>query len=175
MQLKEIVINDGADVKVHSVVYHIPDGKTKEPIFPGCVSFKNKLGGRVVTFCGTPKAAFTYTEAFAFLTESRKKQIADLLAECGENPVYYTGDVEMYFRAAEIADEPNALICAMFNLGLDPLDDIGLKCDREVKKVERLMPSGKFAEVNFAANDDGSITVDVPVGVMDPVVLKING
>lgn len=169
MQVRELIPTEGA--VSHSTVYHVPDGKTREPLFPGVVSYKNELGGLIVTFSGTPKAAFNFQEAFSFLNESRKAQMTDLLKTCGELPVWYTGDAEVYMRCADLPDD--SYMAAVFNIGLDPLDDLPLACDRPVKRVQRLMPDGSRADVTFTA-DGERLNVNVPAGILDPVVLFID-
>lgn len=158
-------------VEALSSVYHLKDGKEKVTLFPGVTRFKNDLGGTVVTFCGTPRTAFNYTQAFSFLNESRKKQIASFLSSSGNLPVYYTGDAEILLRAAK-TQKDNELFCAVFNIGLDNLDDVTLQVDGTVKSVERLMPNGKREQVNFTFLDD-KITVNTTVNILDPVILFI--
>ena len=50
-------------------------------MFPGVTLYRNELGGTVVAVCGTPDTEFHFTTAFAFLTESRKAQFAEILKE----------------------------------------------------------------------------------------------
>lgn len=170
VHLMELVPADGA--VTHSVVYHVPDGETKKPIFPAVLSYKNKLGGTVVSFCGTPKAKFNIFEAYSFLNESRKNQMVKLLSECGELPVWYTGDAEVYFRAADIAGT-NDMLAALFNMGLDVLTELELASDKPAKKIERLMPDGSFAQVDFEMTDEG-FNVNTQAGVLDPVILRLS-
>jgi len=166
----ELVMHEGA-VK-HSTVYHIPDGKSKKPIFPGVVSFKNKLGGTVVSFAGTPKAAFTYIEGFSFLNESRKAQMTRLLKMCGECPIHYTGDAEVYFRAGELDGNENEMLCAFFNIGLDPIFELEMAAEKPVKSIEKLGEDGTFAPVEFKETEDG-FTVNSPAWILDPVILRV--
>ncbi|MBQ0104530.1 MAG: hypothetical protein KBT47_00660, partial [Armatimonadetes bacterium] len=76
-------------VEALSEVYHLERGTNKVSMFPGVTKYKNSLGGTSVVFCGTPTAAFQYTEAFSYLCVSRKLQLINLLKEAGELPVYY--------------------------------------------------------------------------------------
>ena len=155
-------------VRADSTVYHVPDGESMEVLFPGATVFDNPLGGRTVVFSGTPKTNYNIVEAFSFLNESRKKQLAQLLKEAGQLPVYYPGDAEMYFRAAECPD--GSLLCAAFNLGLDWLDGLELCTDRNVRSVSMLMPDGTRRECGFE-RIDGGIAVDVQVRTLEPVIL----
>lgn len=168
MQTKQLIALSG-DVKEDSVVCHSIDKEHFEKLFPGSVVYKNKLGGTVVTFCGTPKANFMLTEAFSFLNYSRKQQFIRLLKELGESPVYYPGDQEIYLKAADTED---GLFCAAFNISLDPIDRLELCIEGEVKKIEKLLPDGSRAEVPFEKEDDKYL-LQIPCNILDPVILFI--
>ena len=161
------------DTEACSWVVQTPNGahaEPKIPLFPGVTSYKNSLGGRVAVFSGTPKANFVYTEAFSFLCESRKLQLIRLMSECGDLPVYYPGDQEVYIKAAEMSD--GGLFVAFFNISLDPIDNIELVCEREVSSVQLLMPSGAFEDVKFECVD-GVIEIDAPAPILSPQVMII--
>lgn len=158
-------------VRSESTVYHLRDGKYRDPLFPGVTVFKNALGGVTVVFAGSPKTNYNYQEAFAFLTESRKLQLVSLLREFGCLPVYYPDDAEVYMRAAECPD--GTLMAALFNLSLDALDEIPLVCEKPVSKVEQLLCDGSRAECAFRA-EDGAIIVETTAGVLEPVVLFLS-
>jgi len=169
MQVCELVpLNES--VRSESLVFHIPDGKTREPLFPGVTAFDNPLGGRTVVFSGTPKARFIITEAFSFLNSARKAQLVKLLREAGELPMYYPGDVEIYLRAGRCPD--GSTLCAVFNLGFDWLDEIPLNIDGAVTKVERLLPDGTRGACGFRQEGE-SVIVECPARTLDPVILFI--
>ena len=161
------------DVISHSNVVETPNGADSDPkipLFPGVTSYKNKLGGRVVVFSGTPEARFVYTEAFSFLNESRKLQLVNLLKGGGNLPVYYPADQEVYLKAATT---PNGeLFVAFTNISLDPIENIELVCDREINYVKTLMPSGKFRDVEFDIVD-GVLCVDAEAPILTPMILII--
>ncbi|MBQ2976937.1 MAG: hypothetical protein IJE17_05560 [Clostridia bacterium] len=156
------------DVRIESTVFHLRDGKYEDPLFPGVTVFKNELGGMTVVFAGTPKTKFNHQEAFAFLTESRKKQLAALIRESGHLPVYYPEDAEVYFRAAKCPD--GKMLCVLFNLGLDVLEEIPLICEKTVRKVERLMPDGNFAPC-VCHMERNALIVETDAQILEPVVL----
>lgn len=158
----------GEQVKTESTVYHLLDGKTREKLFPGVTSYKNPLGGTTFVFSGTPKTNYNLVEAFAFLTESRKAQLVDLLKRSGYLPVYYPEDAEVYLRAAEGAD--GSLFVALFNLGLDTLDEIPLIVSRPVSRVEYLAADGSHAVCAFRSNGN-AITLALPAPTLEPVIL----
>ena len=157
--------------QVHSTVYHGVVGKEQTPLFPGAVSYRNELGGRVLTFCGTPNTSFTLSEAFSFLNQTRKRQLISMLKATGELPVYAPGDEEIYLRCADMED--GALFCALFNLGWDPIERTELVFAHPVSRIERLMPDGTLCEVAFEVKN-GRTILDVPCNVLDPLILRVN-
>lgn len=163
-----IPIND--EVKAESFIYHIPDGKTKKMLFPGCTVYKNPLGGTTIVFAGKPDVPFNYMNAFSFLNESRKAQFVKLLKATGNLPVYYPDDAEVYMRAGYLPD--GKLFVAVFNIGLDPLDDLPLVVEGNVKNIQMLSPDGRFENVEFTA-DGENITVNTPAHILTPVILTI--
>ena len=88
----------------------------------------------------------------------------------GELPVYYPNDEEVYFRCADMAD--GRVFCAVFNIGLDPIEKLELVCDFEATGFERLMPDGSCSAVGFERFGDRYI-LDIPCATLDPVVLFI--
>lgn len=170
MQICELIPRS-SDVRADSMVYHVPDGRTKEPLFPGVTVYKNPLGGRSVVFCGTPKAQFNIVEAFSFLNESRKAQLVRLLKECGCLPVWYPGDAEVYLRAGRCPD--GSILCAIFNLGFDMLEEIELCTEGGVDRVERLTCEGvRVPCVHRAVN--GRIIVETSAFALEPVILFLH-
>ncbi len=176
-------IGDKADTEELSVVFHVPDGKTEIPLFPGVVRYKNHLGGTSVIFSGRPKAELIHTEGFSFLNESRKLQLISILKDADCLPVYYPGDAEMYLRAGNLPD--GGMIVVAFNLGFDSMDEFPLVFDEKlpaVKTVARLMPDGTRKACEFSKDFDcdgnearsGEIFVKTPVTTLEPVVLFID-
>ncbi len=157
-----------AGVKAESMVFHLKDGKTKQMLFPGVTSYKNPLGGTSVVFSGTPKTNYKIIEAFSFLTESRKKQLVRLLKENGELKVYYPGDEEVYLRLGKTSE--NAYMCALFNLGLDVIEEIELCTDFDVKRITRMLPDGSEMEAKFEKDGD-RIKIKEKANVLEPVIL----
>ncbi len=154
--------------KCDSMVYHIPDGKSEIPLFPGTVISQNELGGTVIIFGGLAKTNFVYTEAFSFLNATRKKQFVKILSETGNLPLYYPGDAEVYLRVADTAD--GGRFCAFFNIGFDPIEQITLVSDREVGCIQELLPDGSRRECKFE-HKDGVLEIHVPAYTLQPVIL----
>ena len=167
--VKELVpLND--QVRTFSTVCHLAGGKYEQVLFPGVTLYRNELGGTVVVACGTPDTEFHFTTAFAFLTESRKQQFAEILKETGNLPIYYSGDAEVYMKTARTADGKR--FCAIFNIGLDILDDLPLTTDEKVTKVQILQKDGSFADCNFEKTADG-VVLNTPVYTLMPVILML--
>lgn len=158
------------DIKVYSDVYHLRDGVHKDILFPGVTSYKNELGGTVVVFAGDTNFGFNLTEAFGFLNEVRKAQLAQILDDLGALPAYYPGDAEVFMKAGRMTD--GKLLCAILNMSLDVLDELSLCVKGNVTKIEQLMPNGEYKSVEFAQNG-GSLTLGVTAQVFDPVILTI--
>lgn len=138
-----------------------------EKLFPGVTMYKNELGGIIVVFCGVPMARFDISEAFAFLSYSRKQQLIGILEQTDELVAYYPGDEEVYFRTAEMTD--GGLFCALFNIGSDPITGTEIVCSRKVEKIQRLMPDGTFEDVSFAYTD-GKYTLDTNCYHAEPAI-----
>ena len=169
MQRKELVpISD--QTVVDSKVLHSLTGEDFEYLFPGTTVFKNELGGTVVVFCGTPMAELNYLQAFSFLNYSRKQQLIRLAKDMGELPVYYPDDQEVYLRAADMED--GTLFVAAINISLDPMDELSLVFEREVSKIEKLMPDGSCKEISFKKEGEEYI-LDTSCNILDPVVLFV--
>ncbi|MBR2477028.1 MAG: hypothetical protein IKB50_02700 [Clostridia bacterium] len=168
VNIKELVPAEGTICD--SMVYNTVDKVNFEDLFPGTTVYNNELGGRVCTFCGTPRAEYTLTQAFAFLNYSRKQQLIRLANQTEEMPLYYPDDEEVYLRVAEMGD--GGLFCAMFNLGLDPIDKVHLVCSRDIKSITKLMPDGTREEIDFTKNDNEYV-LETPCYTLNPIILFI--
>jgi len=160
------------DVVENSTVYHTVDGVQMQRLFPGTTIYRNIRGGTAFTFCGTPRTAYSLTTAFSFLNYSRKQQLISMMQMAGELPVYYPDDAEVYLRAADMEDGKR--FCAVFNIGLDPIDALTLVSDKPVDRIEKLLPDGTFCEVAFTVSEDGTLTLDTPCYTLDPVILVLS-
>ncbi|MBE6602558.1 MAG: hypothetical protein E7637_08695 [Ruminococcaceae bacterium] len=138
---------------------------------PAVTSLSRGDGKLSVVYCGTPKANFDYTEGFAFLNETRKKQFVQLMKRANVLPVYYEGDNEVCLRAGHLQD--GTLLCTLLTLGFDPMDSFDLYLETPPKAMEMLLPDGSQAPVSFTPAKDGLYTVHARVEPMYPVVLLI--
>ncbi len=169
VRIKELVPRS-SDVTTWSTVFHGVDGAQQTPLFPGVTSYRNADGGTAFVFCGSAEFKYTLTEAFSFLNESRKQQLIAMMQSVGELPLYYPGDAEVYFRAADTDD--GRRFCAVFNLGFDPIEDLPLVCDKPVSSITRLTPDGQWENVSFAQND-GRLTLDLTCQTLLPEMLML--
>ncbi len=155
-------------VQVVSMNYHRVGTNPAEDLFPAVTVYKNPLGGTTITFCGATKTLFNHLEAFSFLCESRKRQLVSLMQQYGDLPVYYEGDEEMLMKAAYTPE--GELFCALFNLGLDPIEEIVLHCGKTVERVQMLQPDGSHVDVTFRM-EEGNVIIDAPAYTLNPVIL----
>lgn len=167
------------DVKALSAVYHSVDRVNPRYLFPGATAYKNARGGNAFVFAGTPNVPYGLTTSFAFLNLSRKQQLIDILRMAGECPVYYAGDEEVYFRAANVDAAANVddgtLFCAVFNLGMDPIEEIVLGCETVPQKIEMLDCDGTRKPLAFTADEENStVTVQTPAYTLMPVILLLS-
>ncbi|MBE7084290.1 MAG: hypothetical protein E7373_06805 [Clostridiales bacterium] len=154
--------------KVLSQIYHLKDGVEKIPLFASVTSYDNELGGKTIVFCGTPDTPFTFMEAFSMLNESRKEQFAKILKESGEIPLYYKDDGDLFLKVGKL---PNGqLLCAVFNLNFDVMDEVSFVADKTIISVQRMTADGKKESCEFEF-EDGVCVVKSVVYPMQPAIL----
>ena len=151
-----------------SSVFHLKGGKERIPLFPGSLYFENELGGKVVTFSGTPNTPFHYSH-FSFLNQSRKAEMVKLLKLTENLPIYYYGDEEVYLRYAK--GEDGYSYAVLVNIGLDPIREITLAYENDPTAVEVLTPDGEFEAVSFGKEGD-ILKVKEPLVTTYPVVIR---
>ena len=166
---KELVINDEKVRAITHVCYTLA-GKAPEKLFPGCTMYKNSLGGTSIVFCGSPDTVWGLGAPFSMLNESRKAQFVSMLSQTGDIPVYCVGDDEIYLKAARCTS--GELFCAIFNLSLDPLDEIVLHVDKDYTSVKYLTCDGKKEALPFR-KDGNLLVIEKTAGTLEPVMLFI--
>lgn len=159
------------DVLVDSVSYHIPDGCTKEKLFPASTVYKNSLGGTVIVFSGDAATSFHYTSAFGFLNETRKKQFIRLLTQYGNLPVYTPDDDEIYLKVADMSD--GNTFCSLINISTDPVENIRLVCKKTPSSIDFLDCDGKFKSCEFKL-ENNEIFLQKSADILTPIILKLN-
>ena len=93
-----------------------------------------------------------------------------MMEQTGELVAYYPNDEEVYLRAADMED--GSLFTAVFNIGLDPIENLELVINREVTKIEKLLADGTRAEVAFKY-EDGKYILDTDAKTLEPVILFV--
>lgn len=162
------VVNDAVKVMSHN--FAVNDGKCIL-LAPAVTCFERDGGRLSVVYCGSPKAAFKYTEGFAFLNESRKTQFIELLKAAKALPVYYEGDNEICFRAGHLAD--GRLLVGVFDIGFDPMDELTLYLESAPTEIRRMLPDGRDEAVEFEALGENIYSLKTRVEPMYPVILLI--
>ena len=152
------------------MIYNTVDNENYNELFPGCVVFENDLGGRVITFAGSPDVPYNIMNAFGFLNYTRKRQFISLFSKTGQMPAYCTGDEELYCKCAKLRD--GRMLSAVFNFGFDPIDKLEMHFEKTPKKITKLSPCGKEEEISFEKGDNGYI-LSTECNTLDPVILFI--
>ena len=158
------------NAEVLSYNYLQERGKLKL-LAPAVTALRRENGKLSVVFCGEPKADFKYTEGFAFLNESRKKQLIRLLKEAGALPVYYPGDNEVCLRAGFLAD--GTLLAAVFIIGFDPMEELTLYLEKEPASVSLLQPDGTELPLTWTTAGEGIYNIHTRVEPMYPAIVLI--
>ena len=138
---------------------------------PAVTVLERDRGRLTVVFCGSPNADFNYTEGFAFLNESRKVQLVSLLRRAGALPVYLVGDDEVLLRAGYLDD--GALLVALFELGVDPIDEPMLFLETPPREIYTMLPSGELSPVPFEMVDADTYALKVRIETLYPTVLLV--
>jgi len=166
---KKLTINDGRTEALSYNYLRQDDGpKLLAPAVTKHVRDDGRLG---VVFAGSPHAPFSYGEGFAFLNETRKAQLVSLLREAGALPVYAMGDAEICLRAGYLVS--GELLCAVFELGIDPEEQLYLNLEKDPESIKIMLPDGSDTDVKFEAIGGGAYRIDVKVEPMYPIILII--
>ena len=168
---KKLIPTDDKTEWVSPVIMTDPLTGEEEKIFPGGTRFENSLGGEIIAYSGTPDMPFRYFTAFSLLNESRKKQLISLLSAKGHIPLYCPGDEEIYLRAGYLKN--GEIFAALFNLGFDQLEEITLVCQRDVSKIEMLLPDGERKECHFT-KENGTICLELTLNTLMPAIIFIS-
>ena len=158
------------NTKALSYNYQRVGGEAKL-LSPAVTKFARDDGKLSVVYSGSPEAKHEYYEGFAFLNETRKKQFIELLKDANSLPVYYPGDNEICMRSGYIND--GRLLCALFDLGYDPMDNISLYLEKEPSEIQILTKDGLYSDVSFEKASSDTYVVDTRVEPLYPVILLI--
>ena len=162
------ILNEAVTVKSYNFR---KEGSGGELISPAVTSFKRDGGKLSVVFCGSPNAKPTYTEGFAFLNESRKGQLVELLRSADSLPVYVHGDSEMMIQAGYLGN--GDLMVFVTELCIDPQDSLQLYLKDKPTAMELMTPEGEFVAVEYEELGDDLYDVKVRVEPLYPLFIKI--
>ena len=151
-----------------SYTANCPSPSVATKLFSTVCEFDNSLGGRVISFSGNPDQPMSYQTAFSFLCETRKEQLIGILDRANSLPIYYTEDAEVYLRAYRL--DPGELFVAIYNLGLDVLDDIPLNCKEEFTNISVLGSDGELHPCEYDRYEN-EIRVKESLGVLGVKIL----
>ena len=87
-----------------------------------------------------------------------------------DRAMYSPGDEEIYLKCADMDD--GRVFCAVFNIGLDPIERLQIVCDFEATTFKMLLPNGEEKELDFE-RDGSTYTLATPCNILDPVILFI--
>jgi len=165
---KITVIDPHTEVLSHNYL-KVDDGI--QLLSPAVTVLERSEGRLSVVYCGSPNAPFTYMEGFAFLNESRKAQFVSLLSRAGALPLYCVGDEEICLRAGYLPD--GGILAAVYQLGIDPTEDLTLYLEKEPSSITMIMPNGSETPVAFTALGNSRYTLHTRVEMLYPLVLMI--
>lgn len=166
---KKLTVTD-PKTEILSNNYRRQDGYAR--LLTPAVTVLEREGGKLTAvFCGSPNAEFDYSEGFAFLNESRKKQLVSLLRRAKALPVYVDGDGEILLRAGYLKDE--TLLLAMFELGIDPIDRPTVFLEAVPHSISIMLASGKTSPIEFKPVGNGLYSLGIRLETLYPVILFI--
>jgi len=168
-KIKELnPLNENTKVLSHN---YLRVGTEAKILSPAVTKFVRDDGKLSVVYSGSPEAKHEYYEGFAFLNETRKKQFVELLKDAGSLPIYYPGDNEICMRSGYIND--GRLLCALFDLGYDPMDNVSLYLEKEPSEIQILTKDGLCSDVSFEKVSDDTYVVDTRIEPLYPIILLI--
>lgn len=146
---------------------------SENPVIPGMIRFKNKLGGRVAITAfdiedNQSSAIFNY----------RKKEIIRRTIEwlgCSQLPIFIS-KIPNVFCIYNRSKTSNQAIVTITNLSTDTYNSIDLEVSQEWidSSFELLNTDGEWIATKTTANDK-KININTKLSVMNPVILKITG
>ncbi len=145
-------------------------GSKMNKLFPAVTLYKNKLGGTIVTFCGTPVSPFTFSDGFCFLTQTRKAQLINIANRINPMLSYYVGDEELFFKSALMKD--GTILSALFPTSYDDIEEIKLGVNKKITSVKYLTPDGEKKEAPFT-QEGNIVTVKHGARPLNPEILYL--
>ncbi len=145
-------------------------GAKMTKLFPAVTLYKNKLGGTIVTFSGTPVCPFTFSDGFGFLNQTRKAQLVSLANKINPLPACYVGDEEVFCKAGKMKD--GSIFVAIFPTSYDEIEQIKLGVNKRISSVKVLSPDGEKRDAHFNQKD-GVVTINHSATPLNPEILYL--
>jgi len=138
------------------------------PGVPGATCFVNEFGGRVAVCAMSP-----LMPSYVLLAHGRREVLVAILdALCGGRvPLLVDEEQDVCARLGRMRD--GAVLLAVFNANLDPLEGVRLRSTAPVAAVQRLGSDGAWRDIPFAAEDDGRYRLDVRLEIAVPGIFKL--
>lgn len=118
-------------------------GSGDKKIAPAVTMFDNELGGRVCV------ASANLKDITWLCRGERKKWITHLLDKLNRKPFPYAVMNKQNIATLSRIGKDGSTLAIIVNLTYDPTDDIVIRHAAPVKKIERLMPNGKWVALKF--------------------------
>ncbi len=158
------------DVETLSWAINKVQGAEMTKLFPAVTLYKNKLGGTIVTFSGSPVSPFTFSDGFGFLNQTRKAQLINIANRINPFPAYYASDDELFCKVGRMKD--GSILVALFPTSYDDVEEIKLGVNSKITSVRYLTPDGEKKEAEF--NQDGNIiTIKHGARPLNPEILYL--
>ncbi|MDD4189860.1 MAG: hypothetical protein PHI28_00895 [Mangrovibacterium sp.] len=144
----------------------------EKPVVPGLIRFGNKWGGRVAITAfnlegNRSSAVFNY----------KKKEIVRQTIEWlgkGPLPVFVTNHPNV-FCICNRSDSGSFAVVTLISLCSDPFDSFSLDVSpRWINSTIKLLDESGNWQLVKAERKEGSVKINVPLGIMSPVILKFH-
>ena len=117
-----------------------------DKVCPGAVLYRNRRGG---TICTT---AFQFDFMFSWMQEMRKIWLEMLLDKLNGKKLPYVAADFQPVMLLQRKRKSGETVLGLFNLSLDPLDIVSIRCAEKPVKAELLLPGGRWKNLSFDWN-----------------------
>lgn len=164
---QELILSGATEI---STAYNLKNGTKLQRLFPAVTEYENKLGGKVVVFCGKVDFNYGIGGPFSYLNESRKAQFVQILKASGNLPIYCEGDEQVYVKYA--VTEKGDGWCMLLNTGFDVMDEIRICTTKQIRTVKILDGYGNYNDCNFEKTSIG-ISVKIVLKTLMPQIILL--
>ena len=131
------------------------------PIAPAAIIYKNRKGGTILSL-PLPMNRDPWARNVNLHHIDRKPYFMAMLSLLDENraPVYVDTDLSCYLMY-KFRGEDKTFLAAVYNLSLDPMEQVALHCGKKVKSIQVLENDGTWNQVKFKQKN-GTVTFSNP-------------